>query len=110
MKPSITDDLGVLPAVQSLTIRDIQSIHEALLAALTKNDSLELSFDDEAPVDLSFVQLIESARLYTAHQNKTVRLARPAGPNIRRILERGGFLAAQAPEVARFWLHEEVAS
>jgi len=93
----------------SLTIRDIQAIHELILAAFAEKDDVCLSLPEDVAVDLSFIQLIESARTHAEIQGKTIRLARPAGANIRRVLERGGFLSPSTPDASGFWFHEEAA-
>jgi hypothetical protein len=81
--------------------------YDLILAAFAEKDHVRLALDEDAAVDLSFVQLIESARRHAEIQGKTIRLARPAGANVRRVLERGGFLSPSAPDAAGFWLHEE---
>ncbi|MCW2286065.1 STAS domain-containing protein [Rhodoblastus acidophilus] len=92
---------------EDLTIRNIQNVQRDLLERLAGQDSLELVVEDEAKVDLSFVQLLMAARPYAQSQGKTVRLARPAAGNLRRVLERAGALSRPTPDAARFWLHEE---
>ena len=64
---------------------------------------------DDASVDLSFVQMITAAQHYAQSHGKTIRLARPAAGNVRRVLERAGYLSRSAPDAVRFWLHEEQA-
>lgn len=90
----------------AMTIRGIQSTRGLLIQALAGTDKLTLQFPDDAPVDLSFVQLVEAARSAAQRDGKSLSLAKPAGANIRRVLERGGFLTG-APDAARFWLHQE---
>jgi len=90
-----------------LTIRDIQDVQRDLLSRLAGGDGVELVIPDDAKVDLSFVQLITAARTYAQAQGRGLRLARPAAGNLRRVLERGGFLSPSTPESVRFWLHEE---
>jgi hypothetical protein len=103
-----TDGSGAHVSAPSLTIRDIRSVHDFVMASLGTKTDVALSFDDGAAVDLSFVQLIESARHYAAMHGKTLRLSKPASANVRRVLERGGFLSSRRPDSLRFWLHEEV--
>ncbi|MDR3493627.1 MAG: STAS domain-containing protein [Ancalomicrobiaceae bacterium] len=96
------------PSPSSLTIRDIQALHGLISKALTGNDPVRVAFKNDVAVDLSFVQLIESARLTAKRNGKTFTLLRPVGDNVRGVLERGGFLTAANRDAARFWLHEEV--
>ena len=95
--------------IPKFTIREISEIHQQLLQAFAGANRLCLDIDDDAQVDLSFVQLIESARRYAEENGKSLLLARPAGANVRSILERSG-LAPGGADSARFWFHEEVAA
>jgi hypothetical protein len=91
----------------SPTIRDLLVSYGLILAAFVENDHVRLALDQEAAVDLSIIQLIESARRHAEIQGKTIRLARPIGANVRRVLERVGFLSHSAPDASGFWLHGE---
>jgi hypothetical protein len=79
------------------------------LAAFAEKDHVCLVLPEDVAVDLSFIQLIESARRHAEILGKTIRLAKPAGETIRRVLERGGFLSQSTPDASGFWLHEEAA-
>lgn len=96
--------------IPKFTIREIAEIHQQLLQAFAGANRLCLDIDDDAQVDLSFVQLIESARRYAEDNGKTLLIARPAGANVRTILERCGLAAGGSRDSARFWFHEEVAA
>lgn len=64
---------------------------------------------DTAPVaaaDISFVQVIESARLTAAATGAALRLAAPAGPALRAVIEAAGLLWAQDPADLAFWFHQ----
>ncbi|MDR3375276.1 MAG: STAS domain-containing protein [Ancalomicrobiaceae bacterium] len=104
----IADSLDPTPPPSSLTIRDIQTLHGLITKALSGKDPVRVAFKDDVAVDLSFIQLIEAARLSARNDGKTFSLLRPVGGNVRRVLERGGFLSPTNPDAARFWLHEEV--
>ncbi|WFS03605.1 hypothetical protein [Rhizobium tumorigenes] len=80
--------------MRNLIIDDIKSSLKALLA--------------NAEADLSFVQLIESARMDARAAGKRMRLASPATGSVLKVLKRGGFTDAQSAEDAQFWLHQEV--
>ena len=96
--------------IPRFTIREIAEIHQQLLQAFAGTSRLCLDIDDEALVDLSFVQLIESARRYAEANGKTLLLARPVGANVGALLERCGLSAGAAGHSARFWFHEEAAA
>lgn len=56
--------------------------------------------------DLGFVQLIESARITAAARGRTLRLAAPAGPALRGVLEASGLLSGASAADLAFWFHE----
>ena len=94
-----------LPA--TLTIKTIVAVHEMILDFLNKNTHAVLDIDDDAQVDLSFVQLVAAARKHAESRNGRVLLARPAAGDLYDVLERGGFLDEMTPDAAHFWLHQE---
>jgi hypothetical protein len=63
-----------------------------------------LDFDDAAEVDLTLVQLIESARISVAREGKTLRLSAPASGALLAALERGGFVGEPTDPRTQFWL------
>ncbi|HBF31702.1 STAS domain-containing protein [Rhizobium sp.] len=99
-----TSETVVLPA--SLTIRTVQSTKDVLLAGLAAGDSVVVHVPDDADCDLSFVQLLESTRMFAQTHDKVVTLFSPATTGLLSILERGGFLTAMDPSDRFFWFHE----
>jgi hypothetical protein len=57
---------------------------------------------ENAVIDLTFVQLIESARRTARETGAAFALATPAAGQLRETLERGGFLASADDQ--EFWL------
>lgn len=94
----------VVDITGAANVQTITEIHRELLQGLQQNRAVELQLGSAADIDLTFVQLVESARRYAAAEGKTVALSEPATPGFREILQRGGFLAAAADRA--FWLHE----
>ena len=86
------------PAVVGMTgpvdIRTIAECHGRLLAAMKCNTVVQVDLAQLAEADLTFVQLIESARRFAASAGITVSLSAPAGTDLCEILRRGGFLSA----------------
>lgn len=82
-----------------ISVRTIADAHKTLLSALSESGSLMIDASGVEDADLSFVQLIESARLTAASLGKTFCLKRPLPAVLTEQLERGGFLAA----AASFW-------
>ncbi|MCM2293307.1 STAS domain-containing protein [Allorhizobium sp. BGMRC 0089] len=89
-----------------LTIRTITEIHEQVMSALNEVQHLEISVPEVGEVDLSFLQLIEAARITAEMEGKQISLVRPASQQLRDLLERGGFLTDMDPNSRTFWLHE----
>lgn len=55
-------------------------------------------------VDLTFVQLLESARRKAAETGRDLTLRQSAGGAVLEVLQRGGFLDDETSERANFWL------
>jgi hypothetical protein len=68
---------------------------------LQRHDSILLDVDGVENCDLSFIQLIESARKSAARVGKEIILAVPASGPLLEMLTRGGFLNMAGGE---FWL------
>ncbi|MBD1544715.1 STAS domain-containing protein [Roseibium aggregatum] len=82
-------------------------MHSLLLDALAQQAEVVLDIPDGAMIDLSFLQLVQSARLQADLSDNTIRLSKGAGDELRSVLDRAGFLTNMRPEDAKFWLHEE---
>jgi MFS superfamily sulfate permease-like transporter len=85
-----------------LTIRRADEIAEALLGAIEANEALALDLPEDGPFDLSFVQIVEAARVHARAQGKTITLASPAAGPLLQILDDAGFLSAST--TSTFWL------
>ncbi|MNL45459.1 hypothetical protein D3C87_1681080 [compost metagenome] len=89
-----------------LNVRSIQPVHRALKEGLEMNQSLVVELPEAAEADISFVQLMESARIYAADKGKELALSRPAGAALQEVLQRAGFTDSLTPDRARFWFHQ----
>jgi ABC-type transporter Mla MlaB component len=90
------------------TVRTAEQSHSVLLEALRSASSIDLDCSQVTETDVSFVQLLLSARKTAAEYGKSLTLAHPAGETLRSVLERGGFLKADSPAGDRlFWLKSE---
>lgn len=76
------------------------------MTALSGTKPVVIDFAGEPEVDLSFIQLVESARLYAAAHGKALTLAQPASGSLLDVLERAGFIETASHEDALFWLHK----
>jgi hypothetical protein len=92
----------------SLTIKNIVAVRELILDFISKNTTAVLDIDEEAQIDLSFVQLVTAARKQAETKAGRILLARPATGDLYDVLKRGGFLDDMTPEAAHFWLHQEM--
>jgi hypothetical protein len=93
-----------LPA--NLTVRAITSAREEMLKFIDANESATIDLADDAQVDISFIQMIEAARIYAGTASKRIALSRPANGALLDTLRRSGFLEAMSAEDAKFWLHQ----
>ncbi|WP_296597039.1 STAS domain-containing protein [Phenylobacterium sp.] len=91
------------------TIPHVTDAWTQLSAAVAAGDDVTLDLSGVTSADLSFVQLIESARASCARHGAAVRLAGPAEGSLRDVLERGGFLDPADGERVQFWTHAGVA-
>ena len=90
-----------------LCVSDAQASYSALVEAMRGSSSIQLSIPADATVDLSFLQIIEAARLRANEQGKTLSLLEPASGELRRALDRSGLLTDAEISDRSFWLHEE---
>lgn len=95
----------ILTLPTSLSIRSIGGVYDLLLEGLSKHDAVVVDIPDDAQLDLSFIQLMESSCLYARTQGKTITLKKPAGAGVMETLQRGGFLTEMDQASRLFWLH-----
>ena len=91
-----------------LSIRNVLDLSAMISSQIENRDQVILEISPGAEADLSFVQLVESARRQAKLQGKSLTLAAPVGERILKVLERAGFVEAFTAEDTKFWLHEEV--
>jgi MFS superfamily sulfate permease-like transporter len=82
-------------------IQTIGQIHNDLKQAFERGGNIRLKLDAVTDADLTFVQLVESARRSAASEGKSFAVT-PAPDSLRELLERGGFVSS--PEDRSFWL------
>ena len=92
----------------ALAIKNISEIHKDIHLHLAETSDITLDIPAEAEADLSFVQLVESARIDARVAGKTLRLMAPATGSVLKVLQRGGFIDVLSADDAQFWLHQEV--
>jgi anti-anti-sigma regulatory factor len=87
-----------------IDIRSIDNSFTKVKQAVADGASIEIDLTDVIDIDLTFLQLIESARRSASQAGAGIRLSQPAEGIILETLKRGGFLNDPADERARFWL------
>jgi hypothetical protein len=87
-----------------VTIASICQARDDIAVALGQANSLILDVDAVAEADLTFVQLVESARRKASEAGYSFKLRHPAAGAVLEVLERGGFLDDENSDRARFWL------
>ncbi|RYE50308.1 MAG: STAS domain-containing protein [Rhizobiaceae bacterium] len=92
-----------------LTIRHAAPIKQAIGDALRAQPVLQLSLNPDAAVDLSFLQLVAAARAQAKMAGGELSFAEAAGPKLRDVLGRAGFIEGAPAEDLKFWLHSETA-
>ncbi|SON53976.1 hypothetical protein HDIA_0435 [Hartmannibacter diazotrophicus] len=78
-----------------------------MLDAMAESGDFVLVLPDAAMPDVSFVQLVEAARLKAEMAGGSLSLSKAADGPLHAVLERGGFLTDMRPQDAKFWLHQE---
>jgi anti-anti-sigma regulatory factor len=85
----------------ALTVRNIASVRDILLAALTDHHVVRVDCRAADAVDLSCIQLLLAAHRSASQAGKQLVLAAPADGLLRAALEQGGFLGAAGGDP--FW-------
>lgn len=96
----------ILHLPENLTVRSINSVREILLQSIDARTETVVALEDGSQIDISFLQLLESARILAGNASKHISLAEPASGPLLGVLERAGFLEGMSAEDAKFWLHE----
>jgi hypothetical protein len=99
---------AVITLEPSATLRGIETLREQLLESFAEHSSIEIDASALAEIDLSFLQLVEAARIHAANEDKTVRLTRSANPALKALLDRAGFLTAPTADDLEFWFHGDL--
>ena len=91
---------------ENLTVRAIVPVREDMLKFIDAHEAATLALADDVQVDISFIQLIEAARIYAGTAGRQVALSQPATGALLDVLRRSGFLEDMSAEDAKFWLHQ----
>lgn len=97
-------DNNLISFVGDVTVSNIIQAHSELGAVLRQDGPVVVNIDGVSETDLTFVQLLESARRKAAETGRDLKLHHPAGGAVLEVLRRGGFLDNETSERAQFWL------
>lgn len=85
----------------NLTIRTIAVVHATLHQALAEQQDVEIDCSAAENVDLSFIQLLLSARLTAQQAGKRLVICTPLPAVLHAALDHGGFLSPTGENA--FW-------
>lgn len=90
----------------ALTVREIKPVHARIAAALRQYATVTLDCSGASAVDLSFIQLVLSARKSAQAAGKTLALAQAAQGPLRAALLQAGMISDEAPAPDQaFWVN-----
>ncbi|PIB91206.1 STAS domain-containing protein [Caulobacter sp. FWC2] len=95
---------SVIQFSDNVTISNISDARDILLDAFESNNSITIEIAGLEEADLTFIQLIESARRSAAESNRSIQLREPAQGAVLQVLQRGGFLDPDDRDRMNFWL------
>ncbi|AYD03211.1 STAS domain-containing protein [Neorhizobium sp. NCHU2750] len=90
----------------NLTVRAIVAVREDMLKFIDKHDAGTIELAADVQVDISFLQVVEAARVYAGTAGKSIALSQPASGALLETLRRSGFLEDMSAEDTKFWLHQ----
>jgi hypothetical protein len=93
-----------LPA--NLTVRAITDVREDMLKFIDAHETATIALAEDVQIDISFLQMIEAARIYAGTAGKRIELSQPASGPLLETLRRSGFLEGMSADDAKFWLHQ----
>jgi anti-anti-sigma regulatory factor len=94
---------NLISFVGDVTVSNITQAHEELGAILRQDGPVVADLSAVTEIDLTFVQLMEAARLKAAEAGRDFTLSHPADGAVLEVLRRGGFLDGVSDR-AKFWL------
>jgi ABC-type transporter Mla MlaB component len=95
----------VIEMPSSVTVRSVAALRATFVEAFDTPGDVDLDCAAITEVDLSFVQLLESARRHCADAGRALRLTQPAQGAVAALLERAGFATDPDPASLDFWFH-----
>lgn len=101
------EDFNEIPFPDVVNIRNIAKVSEDLISAFGENSNVKINLDECKEIDISGIQLIESARIFARTRGCRLELASPVAGGVADVLRRSGLVEAFRPADAGFWFHKE---
>tara|TARA_B100000929_G_scaffold177350_1_gene140532 strand:- start:183 stop:557 length:375 start_codon:yes stop_codon:yes gene_type:complete len=95
-------------ALEYATITNIEEWRAAIDHALADEGEVRIDIGELQTVDLSFLQLVEAARIDASGRGKPIHLSHPATGPLADLLQRSGRLTHADAEDHAFWFHGEL--
>jgi len=89
-----------------LTVRTIAAVHQNLISEIDNGKAIRIDLSEADEIDLTLIQLIESARRTAGGARISLELAAPASGELLDVLNRGGFLETTT-DARIFWLCQQ---
>lgn len=105
---TVKSDQMAYTVQNKVSIRNINDVYSELLRFVDDNQEIEIDLEICEDLDLSLIQLIESARKTAAAESKIIRLTKPANEAVLSTLHRAGLVEGFSANDTKFWLHKEI--
>jgi ABC-type transporter Mla MlaB component len=99
----VPEPLSILKFSGVMDVRSIQKPFRAIKKAAARGRDIQIDLAAVTEIDITFVQLIESARRSAAQAGTGISLTKPAAGMVLETLQRGGFLSEPPDARTRFW-------
>ena len=100
--------MGIVRVQNPANVQSVSALHQALATDIAGSTETVLDISGVEDADLSFLQLVEAARMEASSENKAFNLAQPANASLTALLERAGFVGRMSAADREFWFHGEL--
>lgn len=104
---NITEENQVMIFPDVVNIRNVAAVCGDILSFINKKSGVTIDLTECREIDISGIQMIESARILARTQGSELALSAPASGAVADVLHRSGLVAAFRPADAGFWFHKE---
>ncbi len=104
------ESLSILKFSGVIDVRSIHKPFQAIKKAAASGRDIQIDLAAVTEIDITFVQLVESARRSAAQAGTGISLAQPASGPVLETLQRGGFLSEPPDARTQFWTGQAAAA